>query len=70
MKLLKKEWLFFSFLSLFFILSFKLKPSFKDLYFAIDFKTIRALTALLFITTAIKISGMFEYFSILIPVSS
>jgi len=63
MRLLKKEWLFFSFLSLFFILSFKLKPSFKDLYLAIDFKTIRALTALLFITTAVKISGMFKYFS-------
>jgi len=63
MKLILKEWLFFLFLGLFFLLFFYLKPSFKEIYFFIDWGTIRALTSLLLITTALKLSNVFYYFS-------
>jgi len=63
MKLIKKEWLFFIFLTLFFPLFFYLKPSFKEIYNFIDWKTIRALISLLLITTALKLSNFFEYLS-------
>ena len=63
MKLIKKEWLFFIFLSLFFPLFFYLKPSFKEIYNSIDWKTIRALVSLILITTALKLSNIFDYFA-------
>ena len=63
MKLILKEWLFFLFLGLFFLLFFYLKPSFKEIFFFIDWGTIRALTSLLLITTALKLSNAFYYFS-------
>ncbi|NPA88524.1 MAG: anion transporter [Epsilonproteobacteria bacterium] len=64
MKLLKKEWLFFIFLALFIVLYIYQKPDAKELIASVDFPTIRALTLLLLITTAIKISNFFEYVSI------
>ncbi|WP_456479683.1 SLC13 family permease [Nautilia sp.] len=64
MKLLKKEWLFFIFLSLFFFLFFNIKPKFKEIYEFIDWGTIRALSALLLITTALKLSGFFDAFAV------
>ncbi len=64
MKLLKKEWLFFIFLALFFILTVYHKPTPNELISAIDFPTIRALAVLLLITTALRESKFFEYLAI------
>jgi Na+/H+ antiporter NhaD/arsenite permease-like protein len=64
MRILKKEWLFFIFLSLFFPLYFYLKPSFQEIINSIDFATIRALIALLLITTALKLSKFFDFLAI------
>jgi Na+/H+ antiporter NhaD/arsenite permease-like protein len=64
MKLIKKEWLFFIFLSLFVILVFQFKPTFNELYSFIDWGTIRALTALLLITTAMKLSKIFDFIAL------
>ncbi len=64
MKLLKKEWLFFIFLALFFPLYFKLKPTFNEIISSIDFATLRALIALLLITTALRISKFFDFLAI------
>ena len=63
-KLLKKEWLFSLFLLLFFILYAYLKPSIKEIINSIDFATIRALSTLLLITTALKLSNVFEVLAI------
>ncbi len=63
MKLLKKEWLFFIFLLLFFILFFKQKPTLTQINSYIDWKTIRTLISLLLITTAFKLSNFFDIFA-------
>jgi Na+/H+ antiporter NhaD/arsenite permease-like protein len=64
MNLVKKEWLFFIFLALFFPLYFLTKPTLNEIINSIDFATIRALIALMLITTAMKLSNLFEYFAI------
>jgi len=64
MKLIKQEWLFFIFSGLFLFLLFYIKPSFKEIYSFIDWATIRALTSLLLITTALKLSNAFDYFAV------
>jgi len=64
MKLLKKEWLFFIFLALFFLLFFLTSSSIQDLTSSIDFATIRALVVLLLITTALRESKFFEFLAI------
>ncbi|MEO1958744.1 MAG: SLC13 family permease [Nautiliaceae bacterium] len=61
---LKKEWLFFLFLLLFFILYAYLKPSIKEIISSIDFATIRALSTLLLITIALKLSNALEVIAI------
>jgi Na+/H+ antiporter NhaD/arsenite permease-like protein len=58
--IIKKEWLFFIFTALFFVLYIKLHPTFKEIYSSIDWSTIRALSSLLLITTALKISNFFD----------
>ncbi len=63
MNLLKKEWLFFIFLLLFFILFFIQKPTLTQINSYIDWKTIRALSALLLIATAFKLSNYFDVFA-------
>jgi len=60
-KIIKKEWLFFLFFLLFAIECFLLKPSFKELYDSIDFATIRALLAMMLITSAFKESSFFDF---------
>jgi len=64
MKLLKKEWLFFTFLFLFVILFFQEKPSLSEINSYIDWSTIRALSTLLLITTALKLSNIFDLFAV------
>jgi len=61
MKLLKKEWLFFTFLTLFFLLFLLTKPHLKNLFNSIDFATLRAIFVLLIITNALKLSNALEY---------
>ncbi len=63
MSLIKKEWLFFIFLFFFFILFFIQKPSLMQINSYVDWKTIRALSALLLIATAFKLSNFFDVFA-------
>ena len=63
MSLIKKEWLFFIFLLLFFILFFIQKPTLMQINSYIDWKTIRSLSALLLIATAFKLSNFFDVFA-------
>jgi len=64
MKLIKQEWLLSILLLLFLILFFSINVSFKEIYNFIDYRTIRTLIALLLITTALKLSNVFDYFAI------
>jgi len=61
--IIKKEWLFFIFFALFLFLYLNFTPTLKEINSFIDWSTIRALSALLLIITAFKISNTFDYFS-------
>lgn len=63
MKLIKKEFLFFIFLFLFLVFITVYPKEINYIYDYIGWSTIRALSVLLLLTTALKLSNIFDYIS-------